>query len=268
MKRVAVLGGGNMGRALIAGMLRAGVASPSRIIVTDPRAEARRALKSAFKVSVGGDNRAATKRADVVLLCVKPRQMAGLLEEIKGAVGPRRLVISAAAGIRTDFIEGILGGNVPVVRSMPNTPALYGAGAVVYCLGRAAGPSHERTARRIFSAVGRAWRAPEKHLDAVTALSGSGPAYVFHLAEAMARAGAKMGLPPKLAEDLTRQTIFGAGLMLRESAEAPASLRERVTSPGGTTAAALAVLGKAGFLRVFERALSAARRRSRELSQR
>jgi pyrroline-5-carboxylate reductase len=150
---------------------------------------------------------------------------------------------------------------------MPNTPALYGAGAMAYCLGRRATRAHEKAAVKILSAAGRVWKLPEDQLDAVTALSGSGPAYVFRLAEAMSAAGAALGLPAETSAALARQTVYGAGLMLQSSPETAATLRERVTSPGGTTAAALAVLDEAGIMNIFERALSAACRRSRELSQ-
>lgn len=263
---VAVIGAGNMGQALAAGLLKAKVVAPARLRLTarDPGDLA--AFKKR-KVAVGADNRAAVKGASVALLCVKPQQMADVLEGLKGALGPKTLVVSVAAGIRTDFIEGRLGPDVPVARCMPNTPALYGAGAMVYCLGKRATAAHEKVVVKVLSSAGRVWKLEEPHLDAVTALSGSGPAYVFHLAEAMAAAGAALGLPAEAAEALARQTIYGAGLMLKESADPAGALRERVTSPGGTTAAALAVLGEAGFKGIFERALSAACRRSRELAK-
>lgn len=264
---VAVIGAGNMGQALAAGLLKAKVAAPSRVRLTAVDVAALAGFKKKHKVSVGADNRAAVKGASVVLLCVKPQQMAGVLDGLKGAVGPKQLVISVAAGVRTDVIERRLGGDVPVVRSMPNTPALLGAGALAYCLGRKATAAHEKAAVKILSSAGRVWKLAEEHLDAVTALSGSGPAYVFHLAEALSEAGAALGLPKDVSEALARQTIYGAGLMLKERSEPAGLLRERVTSPGGTTAAALAVLGEAGFKSIFERALSAACRRSRELSQ-
>jgi pyrroline-5-carboxylate reductase len=264
---IALLGGGNMGRALAAGLLKAKVLPASRVHVTDVRPEALKDLKRALKVSVGADNRAAAAEASVVVLCVKPQQMGEVLDGLAGVVGPKHLVVSIAAGIRSDFIEGKLPGT-PVVRAMPNTPALYGAGAMAYCLGRHAGPAHEKTAKKILSAAGPVWKLDEASMDAVTALSGSGPAYAFLLAECMAAAGEKLGLPSDVAQGLARQTVYGAGLMLKESPETAATLRERVTSPGGTTAAALAVLKESGVQEIFERALSAACRRSRELSQR
>ena len=200
------------------------------------------------------------------LLAVKPQNMAEVLAGIKGSVSSSQVVISIAAGVRIERIEQALGEKVPVVRVMPNTPALAGAGAMVYCAGRHVNPAHEKTAKLLLGAVGKVWKVAEEWMDAVTALSGSGPAYVFNLAENMASAGLELGLPAELAESLARQTVFGAGLLLKQSLESPAALRERVTSPGGTTAAALEVLAEAGVPGIYKRALSAACRRSRELS--
>lgn len=267
-QRIALIGGGNMGAALVAGLTASRSVAPSRIWVTDVRKPALAALRRKYGVRVGADNRDAAKAGSVVLLCVKPQQMSEILEGLKPVLTPRHLVVSIAAGIRTDFIEERLSPGVPVVRVMPNTPALLRAGALVYCLGRRAGRKHEALVRKILAAAGLVWKTTEKHLDAVTALSGSGPAYVFYLAECLAKAGARLGLTPALAEALARQTIYGAGRMLRENPEPPALLRQRVTSPGGTTAAALKVLEKAGVSRIFERALKAAAKRSKELSPR
>jgi pyrroline-5-carboxylate reductase len=191
--------------------------------------------------------------------------MAGLLAEVAGVVGHRPLVISIAAGVRTARIEKILG-PVPVIRVMPNTPALLRAGALVYAVGRHAGARHEAMARKILSALGLVWKVPEDRMDAVTALSGSGPAYVFYLAECLAAAGGALGLAPGLAEALARQTVFGAGRMLAEMPEPAVELRRRVTSPGGTTEAALRVLIRAGVGGIFRKALTAARQRSKALS--
>jgi pyrroline-5-carboxylate reductase len=262
---VAVIGAGNMGRALIGGWLKARLVNASGVRATAVRPETLKLLKKLFKIKPGTDNRAAARGASVVLLGVKPQKMGDVLEGLRGAVTPRQLVISVAAGVRTDRIEKALGG-VPVIRVMPNTPSLVGAGALAYAPGRHATAAHERTAKKLLAAVGDTWKVEEDFLDAVTALSGSGPAYVFHLAEAMAAAGVALGLPAALSEALARQTVYGAGLLLKKSLESPATLREKVTSPGGTTAAALGALGEAGFMSIFERALSAACRRSRELS--
>jgi pyrroline-5-carboxylate reductase len=265
--RLAFIGGGNMGAALASGLIASGAARARDIRVTDVRPEALRSLKKRLGVRVGTDNAEAVRASRVVVLCVKPQQMAGVLAGLAGAITSRHLVVSIAAGVRTDFIEKALGPGVPVVRVMPNTPALHRAGALVFCPGRRATRAHERLVRRLLGAAGAVWKTTESRMDAVTALSGSGPAYVFLLAECLASAGAKAGLPKDLAEALARQTVYGAGLMLSRSAEPAGTLRERVTSPGGTTAAALKVLKDGGLGRLFDRALAAAKRRSRELSR-
>jgi pyrroline-5-carboxylate reductase len=256
-----------MGRALIGGWIRAKQARAGDLRVAEPDPARAGKLKKEFKVRTFTDNRAAVEGVSVILIAVKPQVMPQVLAGLKGAVTPRQLVLSVAAGVRLEVLEAALGSDVPVVRVMPNTPALTGAGAMVYCLGRRVTASHERTARKLLSAVGSVWKVPENLMDAVTALSGSGPAYVFRLAEDLAAAGIFLGLPPDFAEALARQTVYGAGLLLRESLESAAVLRERVTSPGGTTAAALAVLTEGGWSDIFQRALSAACRRSRELSE-
>ncbi len=263
--KIAVLGAGHMGGALVGGLLAARRARPRDLWVTDPNDDQRRAVQKKFGVRAGTDNRAAATWADVVVLCVKPQLMGEVLRGLRGAVGPRQTVLSVAAGVKTATIEKILG-RVPVVRAMPNTPALLRAGALVYCRGARAGRKNEAAARALLSALGPVWKTTEARMDAVTALSGSGPAYVFLLAEAMAAAGAALGLPAATAEALARQTIYGAGRMLTESPEAPAELRRRVTSPGGTTEAALKVLLKGDWPGTMKKALAAAARRSKELS--
>lgn len=263
--RLAVMGGGNMGGALVGGLLAARSRRAADIVVVEIDAARRRELKKKWGVGTTEDPRAAVQGADAVVLAVKPQQMNDLLGALAGAVRPSQVVVSVAAGVTTAAIENALGA-VPVVRAMPNTPALIRAGAMVYCLGRSARAAHETRARKILSAVGPLWKVDEKDMDAVTALSGSGPAYVFYLAEAMAAAGAALGLEAPLAEALARQTVYGAGRLLVESSEAPGELRRKVTSPGGTTQAALEVLEAAGVKPIFEKALDAARRRSSELS--
>ncbi len=254
-----------MGGALIGGLLAADIFKPAEIVVAEPGAARRRALKSKFRVRALGDNRAAVAGAETVALAVKPQQMGAVLAELAEEIGPNSLVISVAAGVRAGTIEKALGG-LPVIRAMPNTPALLRAGAMVFCLGKAARPAHEARARKILGALGPVWKVEERHMDAVTALSGSGPAYVFYLAEGMARAGRTLGLPPDIAEALARQTVYGAGRLLAESPETASELRRRVTSPGGTTEAALNVLGDGRLMTILKSTLSAARRRAKELS--
>jgi pyrroline-5-carboxylate reductase len=266
-KRLVFIGGGNMGSALAAGLLASKAIQASRITVTDVRSDLLRSLKTKLGVNVSQDNAESVRHGDVILLCVKPQQMAEVLSALQSAITPRHLVISIAAGIRSGFIEKRLGARIPVIRVMPNTPALYGAGAMVYSLGRSAHKTHETLARRILSAGGPVWKAKsEQWMDAVTALSGSGPAYVFFLSECLERSARKLGLPAAFAEGLARQTIYGAGLMLNRDSEPAAQLRERVTSKGGTTEAALRILMKR-LPAIYSDALRAAAKRSRELSK-
>lgn len=254
-----------MGGALVKGLLSAGRVKAAGISVTDIDADKLRSFKR-MGVRTGTDVRRAVRGAGVILLCVKPRQMEGLLRDVRGALTGRPLVLSIAAGLKTSFFEKRLG-RVPVIRVMPNTPALVRAGVMAYCRGRHATAHHEKMARTLLSAVGETWRFKERQMDAVTALSGSGPAYLFYLAESLLAAGAALGLGRDQAEGLTRETLYGSALLLKGSSDGPEELRRRVTSPGGTTEAALKVLQKAGFKKAFQRALSAARRRSRELSK-
>jgi pyrroline-5-carboxylate reductase len=193
--------------------------------------------------------------------------MKHVLEDLGPVIRQTQLVLSIAAGITTEFIQTFLAKGVPVIRVMPNTPALIGAGAAALARGRYAKESHEKTAQAIFETVGTAVAVSEKNMDAVTALSGSGPAYVFYLAEAMTEAGHRLGLAPHIVQGLVRQTIQGAGQLLAQSHEEAHTLRRRVTSPGGTTEAALQVLEKARVKSIFSKALQRASRRSQELSK-
>lgn len=264
---IAFIGGGNMATSLIGGLIADGL-SPARLVVSEPRAERRAWLAERFGVVVVEDNRRAVEGADVVVLAVKPQVMQGVLE----ALGPslrdaRPLVISIAAGLRTDALLRWIGGSVPLVRCMPNTPALVQSGVTaLYAMPEVAAAQRD-LAESILRAVGiTLWVDDERLLDAVTALSGSGPAYCFLLMEALQAAGERLGLPADQARLLTLQTVFGAAKMALESAEGPESLRVRVTSPGGTTERALAVFEAGGFRELVARAVAAAAERSRELA--
>jgi pyrroline-5-carboxylate reductase len=254
-----------MGGALVAGILAAKIVKPGQISVSDIDGKRRASLKRSLGVRVAKENSVAVRNADVVVLCVKPQQINGVLDDLKTGLDPRTLVISVAAGVRTERIERVLG-KIPVIRVMPNTPALLRAGAMAFSLGRHARIKHERMAKTLLSALGTVWKVPEVQLDAVTALSGSGPAYVFYLTECLTAAGVSLGLPLILAEGLARQTVYGAGRMLNETSTPAAELRRRVTSPGGTTEAALQVLLKKNLTGIVREALTVARRRSQELS--
>jgi pyrroline-5-carboxylate reductase len=254
-----------MGEALVAGLIRSGHWKASQITVSDVRHDQLAQLQLRYKIRVSVDNRWAAREADVILLAVKPQQMAHVLKEMGPVIRPAQLVLSIAAGVPTKFIESFLGKGVPVIRIMPNTPALVGAGAAALARGRWAKPAHEKTAQQIFETVGTVVTVSERHMDAVTALSGSGPAYVFYLAEAMQQAGSRMGLAPQIADGLIRQTLRGAGQLLAQSHEEPRTLRLRVTSPGGTTEAAVKILEKYGVKTAISKAIQRAERRSREL---
>jgi pyrroline-5-carboxylate reductase len=264
---LAFIGGGQMARALVGGLL-AGGHPPGAIRVADPVPAQREALARDFPgIAVLGDNREAANGASTWVLAVKPQQMReacmGLAEL---AARQRPLVISVAAGIRIAELAAWLGEGVAVVRSMPNRPALLRAGITVLVAGAASGPAERQRAGALLSAAGACeWVEDEALMDAVTAVSGSGPAYLFLLVEMLDAAARAEGLPPATARRLAVETIHGAARMARELGEDPAVLREQVTSKGGTTAAALAVLEDAGIRATFARAVHAARMRSAEL---
>jgi pyrroline-5-carboxylate reductase len=261
---IAVIGAGKMGEALISGLLKAGT-SPDDVLITE-RYEAR-AQELTQRYGVKAVNNAeAAKLADTLVVAVKPQDMDALLAELSTSVTPDRLIVTIAAGVPTSAIEKRLVEGVPVVRVMPNTPALVGEAMSAVAAGAHAKEEHLARAEDIFRPVGKVIRLPESQLDAVTALSGSGPAYVFYLVEAMTDAGILLGLPRAIAHDLIVQTVVGAGAMLRDSGEHPVTLREAVTSPAGTTIAAIRELENHGVRAAFLAALEAARDRSRELA--
>ena len=266
-KTIVFVGGGNMGEALISGLLRSGHWKPSQIIACDIRPDQLAQLQLRYKVRASTDNRWAVREAGIILLAVKPQHMKHVLQEVGPIIRKEQLVLSIAAGITTAFIGKFLAKGVPVIRVMPNTPALVGQGVAGIARGRFAAETHERQATAIMETVGQALTVTEKYLDAVTAVSGSGPAYVFYIAEAMKEAGIKLGLAPHIADTLVRQTIKGAGALLAQSHEEAHTLRERVTSPGGTTEAALKVMEAAKVRATFLKALKRAKERSSELSQ-
>jgi len=265
-KTIAFVGAGNMGEALIRGLLATRTVSPSQMIATDVRAERREFFARTFGVRAIDDNLQAVKAADIVVLAVKPQQVGEVLAGFKSAMSNRKLVISIAAGVTTARIERELGPGTRVVRVMPNTPALVGAGAAAVARGSQATDDDLATAESILGAVGICVRVGEKFIDAVTALSGSGPAYVFYVTEAMIKAGVAAGLDKAVAQRLAIQTLYGAAKLMAESGEEPESLRRKVTSPAGTTEAALNVMTKRKLVEIFSEAISAAERRSRELS--
>lgn len=268
MSKIGFIGAGNMAQAIISGITKAKVYKPADIFLTDIRPDRIKQLCKQYKTKSAADNRQLVKAVDIVVLSVKPQNFSQVLDDIKTAVGKKHLIISIAAGITTSRIKNSLG-NVPIVRVMPNTPALIGEGAAGMFATKKA-QSKLKDAKRIFSAVGIVEVVKsEKLLDAVTAVSGSGPAYFFLMMEEMIKAGIKLGLKKETAEKLVLQTAKGAGLLAVESAGkgiSPDVLRKNVTSPNGTTEAALKVFAKRNFEKMTSDALTAAAKRSKELS--
>jgi pyrroline-5-carboxylate reductase len=267
-RRIAVVGGGKMGGALVGGMIAGGLVPPEAVVVSDTDEARRREIAGERGVAVTADNRQAVEGADVVLLAVKPQNMAEVLAGLAGAVSPRALVVSVAAGIATAFIEEKLGQGTRVVRVMPNMPALIGEGAAALCAGAHAGPADLDLARRLFSAVGIAVEVKEELMDAVTGLSGSGPGYAFLIVEAFTEAGVRMGLDRETSLRLISQSLLGAAKLCLKGQKEPAELRAMVTSPGGTTLAGLKVLEERGLCQALIDCVAAATRRSAELGGR
>jgi pyrroline-5-carboxylate reductase len=263
--RLAIIGIGRMGEALLGGLLRTGALRPSQVVCTDVRAERCREIERAHGVTAHADNRAAAADADVVLLAVKPQTLATVLSGLADGVHAGQTVISIVAGITTSWIEDRLPDGVPVVRVMPNTPALVDEGMSIVTGGGHASDADLALAEELLSAVGQVVRLPEEQVDAATAISGSGPAYVFLLAEALMEAGVHLGLARDVSTRLVEQTLLGSATLLRDAEDHPALLREAVTSPGGVTAAALARFEAAGLRAVVIEAVAAARDRAREL---
>ncbi len=266
-KKIAFLGTGNMAEAMVKGLLRAGTAAKEEILCTEPRPERREEIASRYGVLVTGDNRAATEQADVVVLSVKPQVMDALLEEIAPAIDHRKLVISIAAGISIAKIARKLGTGVRIVRTMPNTAVLVGEGASALARGAHATDEDLAQARALFRAVGSAHVVEEPLLDAVTGLSGSGPAFIFMAIEALADGGVKVGLARPIAMALAAQTVLGAAKLVLETGEHPGRLKDQVTSPGGTAIAGVHALEEGGLRAALIGAVEAATRRSRELGE-
>ncbi len=264
---IGFIGGGNMARSLIGGLVADGVA-PQRLWVAEPDAERRAALAAQFGVHITADNSELAATVDALVLAVKPQQMKAVCGEIASTVQSRKpLLISIAAGLRLEALQRWLGGELALVRTMPNTPALVQSGATALYATPQASKAQCELAEGIMRAVGLTlWLDDEAQMDAVTALSGSGPAYFFLVMEAMQQAGVQLGLTAESARLLTLQTAFGAAKMALESREDASTLRRQVTSPGGTTERAVGILQQGELEALFARALSGARDRSQELA--
>ncbi|MGL4177668.1 MAG: pyrroline-5-carboxylate reductase [Dermatophilaceae bacterium] len=261
---VAIFGAGVMGETLLSGLIRAG-REPADLVVAERRVDRAAELIERYGVRVL-DNVSAAAAADTLVLVVKPQDMAGLLDDIRDHVRPGGLVVSLAAGIPTSFLEQRLPDGIAVVRVMPNTPALVDQGMAAVSAGAHCGPDQLREAETLLAATGKVAEVPEALQDAVTAISGSGPAYIFYVVEAMIEAGVVLGMPRATATELVVQTLYGAATMIRETGQHPTVLREQVTSPGGTTAAALRELDDHKVRAAFITAMEAAARRSQELA--
>ncbi len=266
-KKIAFLGGGNMAEALIKGLLGSGAAKADRLLVADVSDDRLEHLKKTYGIIIQKSNINAVREAGIVVLSVKPQMIEKVMAEIAPAVDEKKLVISIAAGVTIGSIEKTLGAGTRVVRVMPNTPALVLAGAAALAGGKTATAEDLSLAQSIFNSVGRSVIVEEKLMDAVTGLSGSGPAYVFMIIDALSDAGVKAGLSRQLALELAAQTVFGAAKMVLETKEHPGKLRDMVTSPGGTTIAGLHELEKGKLRAVLMNAVEAATARSRELGK-
>jgi len=268
-KTIAVLGAGNMGSALLRGILASGWGRKGQLVASHPKPVKAAALRKELGIRVVGSNREAAARADILVLAVKPQILESVLSEIRPAVSPSRLLVSIAAGFPTARIESALGAAsaVPVVRAMPNVAAVVGLSATVICAGRHAKPAQLSAARKIFESIGLVVELPEYQLDAVTGLSGSGPMYVFQIIEGLSDAGVRVGLSRDVSTALSVQTVLGAAKMAEVLKIHPAMLKDMVTSPGGTAIAALHSLERNRLRAILMDAVEVATARSKELGQ-
>ena len=264
---IGFIGAGNMAEALIRGLVRGGHVPASRVVASLPRRERLDELKTTYGIDVTTDNRELAKRCGLVVLSVKPQIMDKVLREIGDVIESGTLVVSIAAGVDTETIEEALAEGVRVVRAMPNTPALVGAGATAISPGKHASEADLAAAKALFDAVGITVQLDESHLDAVTGLSGSGPAYIFLILEALADAGVKVGLSRRNAQRLAAQTVMGSAKLLLDTDEHPGRLKDMVTSPGGTAIAGLHTLEEGGLRTTLINAVETATKRARELGR-
>ena len=265
MSTLAFLGAGAMAEAIARGLVASDFCAPADIALFSPSQTRARALADAVGARFAVSSRDAIENADVVVLAMKPYQLESALEPLRAEISSEQLIISVAAGVSTARLEACFDGQIPVVRAMPNTPALVGSAATAICGGRYASVENLALARSIFAAVGLCVEADERAFDGVTGLSGSGPAYVFNFIEALADGGVRAGLSRAVAMQLAAQTVMGAAQMVLETGEHPGALKDRVASPGGTTIAGLHALERGGFRGVVMDAVVAASERSKEM---
>ncbi len=267
-KRVAVLGAGKMGGILLKALLDKGLLLPELACATVAHEERAKSLSEKLGIAVGTDNVAAVRNADIVLIGLKPQMVEEVIMQVQPAVSSEQLFISVAASVPTGHIERALGLDAPVIRAMPNTPCLLGVGITAICAGKHAGAKHMEMASALFAVGGRTVAVDEKHMDAVTALSGSGPAYIYIILESLAEAGVKVGLPRDVATLLAAQTTLGAATVVLETGDHPALLKDAVTTPAGCTIDGILELEE-GKLRVtLIKAVVKAAQRAKELAYR
>ena len=264
--RVAVLGAGKMGGILLQAFLKNSLLAPGQIFATVQHEERANALTAQFGVEVTTDNLSAARHADIILLGVKPTQVPALLEEIKDALTPQKTLVSFAASVKTRSIEDAAGCELAVIRAMPNTPATVGAGITALCSGRFVSAAQMAVAQTIFQTVGRTVVVDEKHMDAVTGLSGSGPAFLYIIIEALAEAGVNVGLPRDVATLLAAQTTLGSARMVLETGSHPALLKDAVTTPAGCTVDGILELEEGGLRVTLIKAVKRATQRAKELA--
>jgi pyrroline-5-carboxylate reductase len=265
--RVAVLGTGKMGGILLQAFLKNNLLLPEQIFATVQHAERAKALSAQFGVEVTTDNLAAAQQADVILLGVKPIQVPALVEQIKSALTPKKMVLSFAASVQTKAIEEAAGCELAVVRAMPNTPAMLAAGITALCAGNFVSSEQMAVAQKIFQTVGKTVVVDEKHMDAVTGLSGSGPAFLYIIIEALAEAGVNVGLPRDVATLLAAQTTLGSARMVLETGYHPALLKDAVTTPAGCTVDGILELEEGGLRVTLIKAVKRATQRAKELAR-
>ena len=267
IKKLGVIGLGKMGQAIVAGMLKKQVITPNQLMGCDASEDIRNRVSESLGIQMFSDAKKLASTCDVLLLAVKPHHIKMVCDDIYDSVHPNQLVISVAAAISTTYMEKRLPKDVPVIRVMPNTPALINQGMSALCQGKSVRKHHMALAMEMFEAVGETASVDEKMMDAVTAISGSGPAYMFLMLEAMADAGLKMGLPKPLATQLAAQTMLGSAKLVMESGEMPVKLKDDVTTPAGTTIEGLVEFENNGFRSTVINAVLKAKERSEQLSQ-
>jgi pyrroline-5-carboxylate reductase len=262
---IAVLGAGKLGETLVRGLIEAGRIDAARVTVSAAHRERPDRLAAELGVRAAANNREAVQGAGLVIVSVKPQQVGAVLDEVRGVLEPTQLLISVAASVGTAFIESKLRGPVPVVRAMPNTPALIRKGMTAIAPGSHAKDEHLRIAKGIFDAVGRTVVVDEKHMDAITGLSASGPAFIYIVIESLAEGGVKAGLPRELATELAAQTVLGAGAMVIETGQHPALLKDQVTTPAGCTIDGILKLEEGGLRVTLIKAVVEAAVRAKQL---